>query len=93
MGWVESFVKCVRSRPAGWLGHVNPNPDGRHTHTTPTQIINDARELLRRGEWDAGVLLAVRQMEAWILQGPPGFWERHSGAWVYVFIVYGGVGV
>ena len=56
-----------------------------HTPDPPNpkpQIINDVRELLRRGEWDAGVLLAVQQMEAWILQGPPGFWERHSGGWL-----------
>lgn len=53
-----------------------PNP----SNPPKLEIINDVRELLRRGEWDAGVLLAVQQMEAWILQGPPGFWERHSGA-------------
>lgn len=59
--------------------HTVMNDNTARTITLPPQIINDARELFKRGEWDAGALLAVQQMEAWILQGPPGFWERHSG--------------
>lgn len=64
--------------------NFQPRPDAyqsqsNHPTIVEIQVINDARELLRRGEWDAGVLLAVQQLEAWILQGPPGFWERHSG--------------
>ncbi len=34
------------------------------------------------------MLLAVQQVEAWILQGPPGFWERHSGACVRLFVLF-----
>ena len=51
------------------------------------KIIADVKEYLRAGQWDAGVLLAVQEIESWIEKGPPGFWEEHSGLVLMLLVV------
>lgn len=53
------------------------------------QIVDDARGLLREGNMDGGVLVAVQDMQSMIVRGPPSIWEEHKGAWkarVYILL-------
>ncbi|TFJ86422.1 hypothetical protein NSK_002079 [Nannochloropsis salina CCMP1776] len=43
------------------------------------EVMEEVKALLRRGDWDRGVVTAVEMIGQWVERGPPGFWERHGG--------------
>ncbi|KAM3570318.1 hypothetical protein VYU27_007611 [Nannochloropsis oceanica] len=51
------------------------------------QVMSDVKGLLRGGDWDGGVLMAVGKVAEWVDMGPPGFWERWGGTVVMLLVV------
>ena len=51
------------------------------------QVMSDLKGLLRGGDWDGGVLMAVGKVAEWVDMGPPGFWERWGGMVVMLMVV------